>query len=43
LISKKTGWSLDQILEHVKVVMTRGKDGATLYTNGDECPHPDRA
>lgn len=35
LISKKTGWSLDQILEHVKVlVITRGKDGADLYTNG---------
>ena len=33
LISKKTGWSLDQILEHVKVlVITRGKDGADLYT-----------
>jgi adenosine kinase len=32
LISKKTGWSLDQILEHVKVlVITRGKDGADLY------------
>jgi adenosine kinase len=35
LISKKTGWSLDQILEHVKVlVITRGKDGADLYSNG---------
>ncbi|HCK65009.1 MAG TPA: carbohydrate kinase family protein [Anaerolineae bacterium] len=35
LISKKTGWSLDQILEHVKVlVITRGKDGADLYTDG---------
>ncbi len=32
LISKKTNWSLDQILEHVKVlVITRGKDGADLY------------
>ena len=32
LISKKTGWALDQILEHVKVlVITRGKDGADLY------------
>jgi adenosine kinase len=32
LISKKTGWSLDQILEHVEVlVITRGKDGADLY------------
>ncbi|KXK15725.1 MAG: adenosine kinase [Chloroflexi bacterium OLB14] len=35
LISKKTGWSLDQILNHVKVlVITRGKDGADLYTDG---------
>ncbi|MBE0671438.1 MAG: carbohydrate kinase family protein [Anaerolineales bacterium] len=35
LISKKTGWSLDQILEHVKVlVITRGKDGADLYSDG---------
>ncbi len=37
LISKKTGWDLNQILKHVKVlVVTRGKDGANLYTNGDE-------
>lgn len=35
LISKKTGWSLDQILEHVKIlIITRGKDGADLYTDG---------
>lgn len=35
LISKKTGWSLDQILEHVQVlVITRGKDGADLYSDG---------
>ena len=39
LISKKTGWSLDQILEHVKVlVITRGKDGADLYS-GPESVH----
>jgi adenosine kinase len=38
LISKKTGWDLMQMLQRVKVVVvTRGKDGATLYTNGDEC------
>jgi len=37
LISKKTGWDLAQMLEHVKVVVvTRGKDGATLYTNGKQ-------
>jgi len=37
LISQKTGWDLNQILKHVKVlVVTRGKDGATLYTNGNE-------
>ncbi|MBV6450881.1 MAG: Adenosine kinase [Anaerolineales bacterium] len=36
LISRKTGWSLDQMLEHVKVlVITRGKDGADLYAGGD--------
>lgn len=36
LISKKTGWSLDQILQHVKIlVITRGKDGADLYAGGD--------
>jgi adenosine kinase len=37
LISKKTGWDLKQILQHVKVVViTRGKEGAHLYTNGEE-------
>ncbi|MGC8857093.1 MAG: PfkB family carbohydrate kinase, partial [Anaerolineae bacterium] len=37
LISKKTGWDLAQILRHVKVVViTRGKDGAHLYTNEEE-------
>lgn len=36
LISKKTGWSLDQMLDHVKVlVITRGKDGADLYAGED--------
>jgi adenosine kinase len=36
LITKKTGWVLEQILQHVKVVVvTRGKDGADLYT-GDK-------
>src|SRR5258708_235135 len=38
LVSRKTGWDLQHILKHVKVlVITRGKDGATLYTNGQEC------
>ena len=37
LISKKTGRDLKQILKHVKVlVITRGKDGANLYTDGEE-------
>ncbi len=37
LISKKTGWDLKQILKHVKVlVVTRGKEGANLYTDGEE-------
>ena len=41
LISNKTGWSLDQILEHVKVlVITRGKDGADLYMGGDSVHIP---
>jgi adenosine kinase len=41
LISKKTGWDLAQMLEHVKVVVvTRGNDGASLYTNGDEYQIP---
>ena len=41
LISKKTGWSLDQILEHVKVlVITRGKDGADLYAGNDSVHIP---
>jgi adenosine kinase len=36
LISKKTGWDLQQILKHVKVlVVTRGKDGADLYTSSE--------
>lgn len=39
LISKKTGWNLDQILEHVNIlVITRGKDGADLYA-GDDTVH----
>ncbi|MBI5943005.1 MAG: carbohydrate kinase family protein [Chloroflexi bacterium] len=41
LISKKTGWNLDQILEHVKVlVITRGKDGADLYMSGESIHIP---
>ena len=37
LISKKTGWDLDEILQHVKiVVVTRGRDGASLYSDGNE-------
>ncbi|MFN8411390.1 MAG: carbohydrate kinase family protein [Anaerolineales bacterium] len=41
LISKKTGWSLDQILNHVEVlVITRGKDGADLYSDGNSVHIP---
>jgi adenosine kinase len=37
LITKKTGWDLEQILQHVKVVVvTRGKDGANLYTSTEQ-------
>jgi adenosine kinase len=36
LISRKTGWSLDQMFDHVKIlVITRGKDGADLYMGGE--------
>jgi adenosine kinase len=39
LISRKTGWSLDQVLQHVRIlVITRGKDGADLYA-GEESVH----
>jgi len=41
LISKKTGWSLDQVLDHVKIlVITRGKDGADLYSGQDSVHIP---
>ncbi|HEX7621313.1 MAG TPA: carbohydrate kinase family protein [Anaerolineales bacterium] len=37
LITKKTSWDLGLILQHVKVVVvTRGKDGAMVYTNKAE-------
>lgn len=37
LISKKTGWDLAETLRHVGVVVvTRGKDGADLYTDGKQ-------
>ena len=37
LIAKKTGWNLAQILKHVNVVVvTRGKDGANLYTSDEQ-------
>ena len=37
LICKKTSWDLAHILQHVSVlVITRGKDGATVYANGKE-------
>jgi adenosine kinase len=37
LISKKTGWDLNHMLQHVQVlVVTRGRDGANLYTGSDD-------
>jgi adenosine kinase len=37
LVSKKTGWDLTQMLKHVQVVVvTRGKDGADLYTGSEQ-------
>jgi adenosine kinase len=41
LISRKTGWDLEHILNHVEVlVITRGKAGASLFTAGQECLIP---
>ena len=41
LISKKTGWSLDQVLDHVNVLLiTRCKDGADLYSGEDSVHIP---
>lgn len=37
LISRKTGWDLKQMLRHVEVVVvTRGKEGASVYTANEE-------
>jgi adenosine kinase len=37
LIAKKTSWDLMQMLQHVKVVVvTRGKDGADLFTSSEK-------
>ncbi len=37
LISRKTGWDLRQMLRHVEVVVvTRGKEGANIYTSDAE-------
>jgi adenosine kinase len=37
LIAKKTGWDLKQMLQRVKVVVvTRGKDGADIYTMDEQ-------
>jgi adenosine kinase len=37
LISKKTGWDKGQMLRHVEVlVVTRGREGADLYTGGQQ-------
>lgn len=37
LVSKKTGWDLGHMLQHVGViVVTRGKDGANVYDGKDE-------
>jgi adenosine kinase len=41
LVSKKTGYDIKQLLHHVEiVVMTRGKDGATVYTKDEEINIP---
>ncbi|MFH1524295.1 MAG: carbohydrate kinase family protein [Chloroflexota bacterium] len=37
LISKKTGWDLPQMLQHIKVVViTRGKEGANVYSGSED-------
>jgi adenosine kinase len=41
LISKKTGLDLAHMLQHVDViVVTRGKDGSSVYADGKECNIP---
>jgi len=41
LICKKTGYELADMLQHVKVlVVTRGKDGSTIYADGREIDIP---
>jgi adenosine kinase len=41
LVSKKTGRDIKQLLRHVEiVVMTRGKDGATVFTKDEEINIP---
>jgi len=41
LVSKKTGWGLKQILKHLDIiVMTRGKEGASVYTQTQEISIP---
>ncbi len=41
LISKKTGLDLDGMLEQIKIiVITRGKDGADIYADGEEIHIP---
>jgi adenosine kinase len=41
LISKKTGFDLQQMLQHVEViVITKGAEGAVIYTDGNEVVIP---
>jgi adenosine kinase len=41
LLSKKTRWDLKQILTHLEIlVVTRGKEGASVYTQGEEISIP---
>lgn len=42
LTEQKTGWSADEIAQRVTTrVTTKGKDGATVYTKGEEPVHVD--
>ena len=37
LVSKKTGWDLKQVLQHLEIlVMTQGKEGARIYYGDEE-------
>ncbi|MFP4080976.1 MAG: PfkB family carbohydrate kinase, partial [Ectothiorhodospira sp.] len=41
LMSERTGWSHDELARHVKaLIITRGGDGSTIYTDGQQIQVP---